>query len=740
APLSGQGGSYAPEGASAGWIGPEENFGLGANTSGTYDFETRFYIQQGDPKSATVTGSIIPAYGTGAGSSISLVLNGQQTNLVVSGNPLTTPVPFTLSVANGLVAGSNALDFILPGNGTAAVGIQVQLNGICTNALPPGLPVITNQPGDQIVPYGSTVTLPVVVLGQPPLSYQWYSNGIAIDDTATPSAATRALTFVGTNFSSSEVVGTNFTADYQVVVSNDSGSVTSAVGVVTIAIPQMAAISAGVPIWTPTGDETNIIVIFSKNVDPATAAVAANYSLDNSGSVLSAALVAPNEVVLDTSALNPATTYTLTVQNVNDFLGVPMQDGAVQVGTYPAAALRLRADSGITTDSGGVNAWNDLSGNGNNLSQLNGPPFEPQLVTNALHGPTVEFIGTNQTFMSAQSSPSLAITGDLSIIAVVNYSTLAGGINGMIVSKTSGGVPATFDYYSTASATRFFRGNGTLYGEINSTNVPATGNPHLLDVVMQGSNVVERLDGVVNGTGPIFAPRVDSGDPLYIGGRADFGDFLTGGLSELLVVGSALSSYDISMLEGYLATAYNLPLGANSYPVITQQPVAFTNINQNTILTVAAAVSGVPAVSDQWYNTNNVPVAGQTNATLVISNVAANEGFYLVATNVYGTATSEVVTVTLNTGLMVSLGPPAVTLYTGQRVTLDAVASGTAPFDYQWYQGGLLIPGATNATYTVVASGTASFSCTVTNGYNGYSSTNAGPVALSSVAAPTTLY
>jgi hypothetical protein len=551
----------------AGWIGSKNNAG---GNAGTYSYQTLFQVDNGDVASATLSG-LIWTCGPHGGDIVQAFLNGVETDITMAANPLLSLTPFVIT--NGLQPGSNTLVFTMNANGgnTPPGAIRVQMAGI-GNALPPGLPVINNPPADQTVPYGSTVVLPVVALGRPPLSYQWYSNDVAISPATIASANAQYLTFVGTNFDPSELDGNgNFTANYKVVVSNDSGSVTSSVAALTISVPALTLASAGVPIWNPANSETNIVVIFSQSIDPTTAGVAGNYALDNGASVLSAVPGdAPNKVILTTSVLNPATSYTLTVSNVKSSIGIAMSPSpaSVSIGIYPAAmALWIRADTGVTTDANGVSQWNDLSGNGNNLINTAGAPYEPQLVPNAINGrPVIRFNGANPTFMQAGDSPSLEITGDMTIVAVVNFATLAGNTNGMIVSKVSANQPAPYDYYANSTAVQLYRGNGTGNKSVASTRLPSTGVPHIMDVTMQGTNVTHRLDGLLNGSGILSTAISDAGQPLSIGTRGDFVNRLTGDLAELIVIGSAISPNDAAALEHYLGAEYNLQVGVNTSP------------------------------------------------------------------------------------------------------------------------------------------------------------------------------
>lgn len=729
-----------PNGASV-WIGPHENSG---GVGGTYTYQTTFQVDETVVSTNTVLSGSVGACGAPAGTTLQMFLNGVETDVPLSVNPSENIFPF--SITNGLQPGSNTLVCTVNQSGSFGSGFNLDVLSD-TGAPLTNAPAITNQPIGVTNLYGSSVSFSAVALGAPPLTYYWLSNSVAITPPVWVFTAVPYLSFVATNFSTSELVGTNYFANYQIVFSNSVGSVTSEVATLDVQISPLTIASAGVPIWEPTDDETNIVIYFSGAVDPFTATATTNYLLN--GVAISSATLgsAPGEVILTTTtALTPSTSYTLTVQNVESSFGFPMSplSQQVAVGTYPATALWLKASTGIVSDgSGGVGQWNDLSGNGNNFMSAYGPDYDPVLATNAYGYPVVRFNGSNDDTLYANNTTSLQITSNMTIFAVVNFVTLAGGTNGEIISETADNdLPAPYDYYANSSSVLLLRGTGGgTPGSTASYKDPSAGVPHILDVVMQGTQVTHRLDGNTNGTGAISTVISDAGQPIQIGTRADGANHLTGDVNELILIGQALSSSDVASMENYLATEYNMPTGTNSYPVITQQPVASTTVNQGGALIVSAAASGTPAVAYQWYDVNSIAQAGQTNATLVISNDLANDSYYLVATNVYGSATSSVVVVSLVTGLNVSLGPPAITLYAGQTVTLDAVATGNAPFYYQWYQNGSPIANATNAGYTVIAgSSTTDYACTVSNNYNGYSSTNVGPVALSSIAAPTTLY
>jgi len=132
-----------------------------------------------------------------------------------------------------------------------------------------------------------------------------------------------------------------------------------------------------------------------------------------------------------------------------------------------------------------------------------------------------------------------------------------------------------------------------------------------------------------------------------------------------------------------------------SPPVFGLQPVSGTNYSGNS-----ATFDAVAAGSDltyQWYSTtygelsDGANFTGSTSNILVVSSLAATDGYYVIVTDANGnTATSATAVETVNTTPTPVFFDPSVTAtnVTAQlfsTVTFANAASGTGPISYQWY-------------------------------------------------------
>lgn len=158
-------------------------------------------------------------------------------------------------------------------------------------------------------------------------------------------------------------------------------------------------------------------------------------------------------------------------------------------------------------------------------------------------------------------------------------------------------------------------------------------------------------------------------------------------------------------------------------PVIERQPVS-ANINQGSGFTNTTLFSGSAPITYQWYQ-NGVSRAGQTNASLQLpsvqpTDIATNNGWYVIANNAYGSATSAVATLTVNQvpALLANLPDTNFTVFVGSRLSFSVTADGAIPLHYQWYSNNVAVAGLTNPAATIIAqpvNATNNYYCIVTN-------------------------
>lgn len=119
----------------------------------------------------------------------------------------------------------------------------------------------------------------------------------------------------------------------------------------------------------------------------------------------------------------------------------------------------------------------------------------------------------------------------------------------------------------------------------------------------------------------------------------------------------------------------------------------------------SVVATGTPPYTYQW-RTNGMPVSGATNSTLLLNNPGSGDlqGQYDVVVNdAFGSVTSQVATLSFTTNAASIVTPPAnqVLLPGDSNATFTVTATGDAPVSYQWRNNGVDIPDATNTSYTL---------------------------------------
>jgi len=170
---------------------------------------------------------------------------------------------------------------------------------------------------------------------------------------------------------------------------------------------------------------------------------------------------------------------------------------------------------------------------------------------------------------------------------------------------------------------------------------------------------------------------------------------------------NAPSSMDVphgvqSALAGFILT---------DQPVVSLDPQGGTYITNSTI-SLNARVAALPkALAYQWLS-NGVPISGATNLvyTIVGATAADSANYDLVVTNLYGSATSAVATVTV--AVPATLTWDANTSTTGAQ---DGSGDWGNSLTANWWNGTSDVPWSTLANATFGAGGTGAYSVTVTN-------------------------
>jgi hypothetical protein len=207
------------------------------------------------------------------------------------------------------------------------------VDDLSITTVPPitGVPTIITQPADASAPERGSASFSVLPNGAPPFTFQWFTNGVAVQDATAASLTLSALTMDLNNLK------------VKVNIANGEGNIDSREAILTV-VPD--TLKPTIVKAQSSDTFTEVSVLFSEDVDPISAANKDNYTISGGVTVTDVTLIGSSAVKLTTSTQAQGAAYTLTVNNVKDIAATPNSIAANSTAnfssfSYQTGGLRM---------------------------------------------------------------------------------------------------------------------------------------------------------------------------------------------------------------------------------------------------------------------------------------------------------------------------------------------------------------------------------------------------------------
>ncbi len=334
--------------------------------------------------------------------------------------------------------------------------------------------------------------------------------------------------------------------------------------------------------------------------------------------------------------------------------------------------------------------------------------------------------GTSQNFrLAVVDSPSAArLTSDGS----PGSSTYAGYAMFMNMATTLGSSSSfqLMDRNAPGTSSALLSSSGSWTGLANGAGKNVTGytsGTNYTFVMTFTRNASNGLDITATMTGTNFN-NTNSATVSYSDSAPNTFTFDTFGVRPSDAADSA-ASFDTTLFEVEF-----IP-GATAPSVTTDPQDQTVLVGQNATFNVLA--SGTLPLNYQWYYNTNSVLTNATGSALTLTNVQPSDagGYSVIVSNAYGSVTSAVAQLTVNTPNAPSIitQPQDQAVTPGGTATFTVTAGGSEPLSYQWfYNTNTPVANANDSTLTITnvqLTNAGTYSVTVSNLAGGIASSNA---------------
>jgi hypothetical protein len=604
--------------------------------------------------------------------------------VVASGSPLA----FQWHNENGPITNASTSSYTTSTAGTYHVVVSnssgsVTSSNVTVTVIAP--PAITTQPASVTINAGQQATLVVVASGSS-LTYQWQRDGAAIEGANAASYATGTA------------------GSYTATVTNPAGSVTSSAATVTVVAAPVITVQPAPATITDGTDHT--------------------FSVTATGSDLRYQWYRDDGGEGGTVAIPGATSATYTTRTAGLYL-VEVANGAGTARSTPArltvtpnvvapsitahpqsATINQGQTTTLSVAASGTSLQYQWRRDGTAIANANAASY-----TTAAAGSYTVVVSN-----SADSVTSNAATVTVIVPPAITTHPASATINQgqtTVLSVTASGSSLTYQWrlngnpITGATAAAYTTGTAGSYTVVVSNGAgSATSNAATVSVVGLPSITSHPASVTINQGQTTVLSVTASGSSLSY-------QWQTSGQN---IGGANAASYSTGAAGTYTVVVTN-PAGSVTSnpatvtmvvpPAITTHPGSVT-INQGQTATLRVVANGT-SLGYQWLLNGNA--IGGANGASYSTAIAGT--YAVVVSNTAGSQTSSAATVNVIAPPTASVQPASVTINQGQTATLQASATGTAPFTYQWSGPNGPISGATSATLTTGSAGT--YTVTITN-------------------------